>query len=87
MELDNIIHMISDIAAEVFERPGIQLKLSDSPSNIKEWDSLTQIVLIAEIERRLNIKFSFKDLASIRTMKDLINIIATKINETPENET
>ena len=78
--------MISNIAAEVFERPGIQLKLSDSASNVKGWDSLTQVVLVAEIEKQFDVKFSFKDLASIITIGDIVDIIKTKTKENLENE-
>jgi hypothetical protein len=35
MEMDKIIHVVSDLAAHVFERPEIKLKPSDSPSNVK----------------------------------------------------
>jgi acyl carrier protein len=87
MELDKIIHIISNMAAEVFERPGIQLKLTDSASNIKGWDSLTQVILVAVIEKQFDVKFSYKDLASIITVGDIVDIIKSKTKENPENET
>ena len=87
MESDKIIHVISDIAAEVFEHPGIQLKLSDSASNIKGWDSLTQVILVAVIEKQFDVKFSYKDLASIITVGDIVDIINSKAKENPEDET
>lgn len=87
MEMDKIIQMINDLAADVFDSPGIQLKLSDSSSNIKGWDSLTQVVLVTEIEKQFDIRFSFKDLASIMNIGDIINVIKNKTKGDFENET
>ena len=85
MESDKIIQVISNIAADVFEYPGIELKLSDTASNVKGWDSLTQVVLVAEIEKQFDVVFSYRDLASIITIGNIIDIIKTK--ENMENET
>lgn len=82
-----IIHVINEAAADVFESPGIQLRLSDSPLNIKQWDSLTQILLIAEIEKRFEIRFTFKELAFIRTIEDIVNITQAKIKAKLGHET
>jgi acyl carrier protein len=87
MPMDKILQVVNNLAAEVFDRPQLQLKPSDSPSNVKGWDSLTQVVLVAEIEKEFKIKFTFRELASIMTIGDIVYIIRNKTEENLQNET
>ncbi|URZ06280.1 acyl carrier protein [Clostridium felsineum] len=45
---------------------------------IDEWDSFSHLMLINEIENRLQIKFTMDQVESIRTFKDLKNVVSQK---------
>ena len=78
--MDHVFTEINKISAEVFEKPNLRLKITDSPLNIDGWESLTHVMLITAIEDHFSIEFSFRDLAGIKTVGDLVNIVETKIN-------
>jgi acyl carrier protein len=74
------IETITEIFARLLKRPGLTLKMTDSPDSINEWDSLTHPELITAIEESLNIEFDFKELASIKNIADLVSLIERKRN-------
>ena len=85
--MENLFSEINQICSIVFENPKLKLKLSDTPIEIDGWDSLTHVQLVAEIEKRFNVKFNFKELASIRTIEDMVTITEAKIKNNQSNET
>ena len=78
--MENVFEQISKIFRDVFERPNLRIKITDSPLNIDGWESLTHVILLTAIEAHFSIEFSFKDLAGIKTVGDLVNIVETKIS-------
>lgn len=80
--MKNVLSILNTIAAGVFEKPDLKLKTTDSPLEIDNWDSLTHVLLISAVENEFSIEFSFRDLAGIVTIGDLMNIIEKKISKT-----
>jgi acyl carrier protein len=74
------IEIITEIFADLLQKPGLKLALADSPSSLDGWDSLTHPELIAGIEEKLDINFDFKELAAIKTIADLVQLTDTKRN-------
>jgi acyl carrier protein len=78
--MQTTIEIITEIFAELLKRPGLMLVMTDSPSTVDGWDSLTHPELITAIEEKLDIDFDFKELASIKTIADLVSLTETKCN-------
>ena len=78
--MENVFVQINKIFRDVFEKPNLRIKITDSPLDIDGWESLTHVMLITAIEEHFSIEFSFRDLAAIKTVGDLVNIVETKIN-------
>ena len=78
--MENVFVQINKIFRDVFKKPNLRIKITDSPLDIDGWESLTHVMLITAIEEHFSIEFSFRDLASIKTVGDLVNIVETKIN-------
>jgi acyl carrier protein len=78
--MEQLFTEINKISAKVFKKPNLRLKITDSPIDMDGWDSLTHVILITAIEDHFSIEFSFRDLASIKTVGDLVNIVENKIN-------
>ena len=49
-----------------------------SASDVHEWDSLTHMLLIVEVENKFGIKFKLKDLNRMRNVGDMVDIIYEK---------
>jgi len=76
--MQTTIELITEIFAILLKRPALKLEMSASPDTVAGWDSLTHPELITAIEEKLNIDFDFKELASIRTIADLVSLIELK---------
>jgi acyl carrier protein len=78
--MQTTVDTITEIFAALLERPGLKLALTDSPDTITGWDSLTHPELITAIEEKLDIDFDFKELASIKSIEDLVSLIESKLH-------
>ena len=56
----------------------IQLKMSTSPDNLPEWDSMSHIQIILAIESEIKKKFSTSDIAKIKDIKSLLDVANKK---------
>lgn len=73
------IELITEVFATLLKRPGLKLTMTDSPDTVAGWDSLTHPELITAIEERMEIDFDFRELASIKTIADLVSLIESKL--------
>jgi acyl carrier protein len=79
MEKSEIIIKLTEIFRNVFKNQSIELQDSLSANDINNWDSLTHMVLITEVERAFTIKFKLKDINKMRNVGDLIGLIQSKL--------
>lgn len=73
--MNKINEIIKEICARVFN-----LKISDIPEDISkentpEWDSLNNLMLLTEIEKKYKMKFTAKEINKIRSLKDIETIL------------
>lgn len=75
------LELLNPIFIDVFENDDIKIFLETSSKDIEEWDSLTHIQLIVEIEKYFKIRFSSKEIQSWSTVDELIETIIQKITQ------
>jgi acyl carrier protein len=79
MDRIEILKSVNEIFVKSLNNPNIQLSENTCSRDIKEWDSLTNIVLISAIEKHFKIKFSLDDIYNSKNVGDLCKIIESKI--------
>ena len=75
-----ILKKIQPIFWEVFGNKKLKIDYNSSANTIKQWDSLAQINLIVGVERIINIKFNVSELANIKNVGEIIDLIIAKKN-------
>jgi len=80
MERTEILIQIQGIFREVLDDNHILLTDEITSNDIEEWDSLTHIQIIVDIERKFNIKFSSKEILESKNIGELIDCIVSKQN-------
>jgi acyl carrier protein len=80
MSQDQLLDKIQEILREVFEDPDLLINRATTADHVPGWDSLTHMTLIAEIENRFGVKFTFTEVSSINTLGDMADMIAKKIS-------
>ena len=78
MKRAEILHELNDIFKNVLDEESIVLTESTSANDIESWDSLTHIQLIVAIEKKFNIRFTSKELLSLKNIGEIINCIVEK---------
>lgn len=78
MERETIIAKLTDVFRSVFDNGELELSDELTANDVENWDSLTHMLLISEIETAFQIKFRLKELNKMRNVGDLIELLSNK---------
>ena len=81
---EDIFKKITSLCREVFNNSQLELTLSSSAEEIDEWDSLSHIQLILEIEKTFKVRFSLGELQDLKNIESLVFLVDNKSNDTIE---
>ncbi len=79
MTQEQIYEKLTKIFHEVFTNTDLVLTASLSANDVDNWDSLTHMILISEIENQFDVKFKLKELNKMKNVGDLVEIIESKL--------
>lgn len=79
MENTDNIRKLTEIFRNVFGNQSLELTNDLTANDVDNWDSLTHMILIAEVEDEFSIKFKLKDLNKMKNVGEMINIINSKL--------
>ena len=74
MTRQEIFEKLNEVFSDVFEED-ITVTPETTSSDIEEWDSLTHITLISEVEETFGVKFSMKDVLGMKNVGEMADII------------
>lgn len=74
-----LLEQLQLVFRKVFEDTDLIITSATSAKDIKMWDSLTHLQLIAEIESQFKIKFSFEEVMMFHSVADILKVIKEKI--------
>jgi acyl carrier protein len=78
MNREEVFNKVQDIFRDIFDDSGLIINDSTNSNDIEDWDSLNHVALIAAIEREFKIKFSFAELASLKNVGLMVDLIIEK---------
>tara|TARA_B110000858_G_C17570770_1_gene366786 strand:+ start:18 stop:251 length:234 start_codon:yes stop_codon:yes gene_type:complete len=73
MNRARILKEINKIFIELIEDKDVIISESTTAEDIDEWDSLTHIQVVIEIEKKFNKKFTSTEILSWKSVGDMIN--------------
>jgi len=79
MERTEVVNRLTPIFRKVFNDESIVVTDVLTANDVAGWDSLSHMLLIAEVESGFSIKFKLKDLNKMRNVGDMIDIILSKL--------
>jgi len=79
MNEDEIWQKLTELFQDVFDDDEIIIKPETTAEDITEWDSMSNIQLLVAIEKAFNgIKFSTGEVANLKNVGEMVNIIKQK---------
>lgn len=79
MDKTEISSKLTTIFRAIFSNDLLVLTNELTANDVAQWDSLSHMLLITEIESSFSIKFKLKDLNKMRNVGDMIEIISSKL--------
>ena len=78
MTRQEIYDKLNEVFSDVFDE---EITVSDATTaaDIEDWDSLTHITLISEVEDAFGIKMSMKDVLSLKNVGEMVDIILKSV--------
>lgn len=80
MKREDILKEVTDIFRDVFDDPSIVIGDETTAADIEDWDSLTHITLISEIESALQYKFSMKDVLGLKNVGEMLDLLEKNLS-------
>ena len=71
MDTTELLEILNGIFRKVLKRDDITLTESTTAHDVDGWDSLTNMVLITEIENKFGVRFSFHEIVKLKNVGDL----------------
>ena len=78
MTRQEIFEKLNEVFSDVFDEE-ITVTPETTSADIEEWDSLTHITLISEVEDTFDMKFSMKDVLGMKNVGEMADIILKNI--------
>lgn len=79
MSRQEILDKVNEIFHDVFDDESIVVEEATTAEDIEDWDSLTHITLISEIESAFGFKFAMKDVLGMKDVGEMLDIIEKEI--------
>ena len=76
--LDEIEVKITEIFSRVVDVTLDSVSITMTPSDVENWDSMKHIMLLLAVESDFELKFSDREMVSIGTLAELIDLVKSK---------
>ncbi|MCL7763650.1 acyl carrier protein [Polaribacter sp. Z014] len=78
MNKNKITQEVEAIFKKVFEDDKLEINMTMTANDVDNWDSLSHMLLIVEVENTFNIKFKLRDLNKMKNVGDMIDLLVLK---------
>ena len=80
METKELLEKLNFIFEKTLKKNGIMLTTETTAHDVEGWDSHTNMLLISEIEKSFQIRFTFREIVKMKNIGDLCHAILSKLN-------
>ncbi len=75
----NVFEELRDMFKTVFDDEDLEITPEMTARDYEDWDSLAQIQLIVEAERRFGVKFTTQEMNGLKNVGDFAKLIEGKL--------
>ncbi len=75
-----VVEKVQAIFRKVFQEPSLEIYPEMTAEDVENWDSLTHVEMLAEVEKAFNIRFQLREIRKLKNVGEFIALIEQKIN-------
>lgn len=75
---ENINERLNEVFRTVFDDDTINVVRETTADDIEDWDSLEHIRLIGAVEREFGVRFTMKEVSTMKNVGEMMDIIAER---------
>lgn len=83
MDFNSVLSEVNSVFKNVLDSEDIILKYETTAADVEDWDSLTHIQLIVEIEKHFKIRFNSGEIQKFKNVGEMCDAILNKLRDTP----
>jgi acyl carrier protein len=76
---DSVESRLTRVFRDVFDDDTLVIYPAMTAKDVDGWDSLTHVRLMLTVERKLNVRISAHEMASLKSVGDLIRLVEGKL--------
>ena len=80
MERNEILKKITEIARDVFDNDEVELTEQTTAADVEEWDSLSHLSLVSDIEDEFGITFTLAEISGSKNVGEFIDALTKHLN-------
>lgn len=81
MNKNEVLDKVITVCMEVFDNEELELTETSCAADVEEWDSLTHISIISDLEDEFDVKFTLDEINNSKDLGDLVNAIIKHMEE------
>ncbi len=74
----DVYSKVTAILREVFDRDDIEATPTLAADQVEGWDSFKQVEILIAVQEEFGVKFSSRELDSLKNVGDLVSIVVAK---------
>ena len=75
-----IMEILTGLFREILDEPSLDLHEDLTAADVENWDSLNHIDLIVAVERRFGVRFTTREVTSLKNVGELATLTQTKLS-------
>jgi acyl carrier protein len=76
--MSETLDRLSAVFQQVFDDDELEVSRETTAKDVEGWDSLMHVTLLINVEKALGVKFSSSEVASLKSVGDLVDLIEAK---------
>ncbi|MCU4166222.1 acyl carrier protein [Carboxylicivirga caseinilyticus] len=79
MDRSDVYEKLTGIFRKVLSNDSLEISDELTANDVENWDSLSHMLLITEVEETFSIKFRLKELNKMHNVGEMVDIIISKL--------
>lgn len=81
MTEQEILENLQEIFQNIFDDEELVISRATTPESIEDWDSLEQINIVMQIDKKFHVKFSMNEAADLYSVGLMVDAIQNKVSK------